>query len=805
MEIMMRTVPRGILLGVGLVAMAALLFEVSLTRIFAVTLWYYFAFLAISLALLGMAVAAVICFLYPNRFIGDSYSKYLTWFSLIFAITTPISIYAHIHLEFTHFTAGASFYLLLAAQIVLLFVPFFAVGMCISIAMFKYGKNIATVYFYDLVGASIGSFLVVPLLTKVSAPAIIFGVSMLSCASAWFFANELNNKRLRSGSAILTLVALALFLGNDFTGLLKISRVKSYRTSQLQEVEDQKIYEKWSPVSRVTVMAPRKSKSSGGEYMRLTYDAGAPTTLHKFDGDLSTLDYLTKSSRQIVHHLKSDSETLVIGSGGGLDVLAALKFNQKKITAVELNPVTYDLVLNRYADYIGRIFHDPRVTLHNHEGRNFVAGTDETYDIIQITMIDSWTGAAAGAFIFNENSLYTKEAISDYMRRLQPDGILAITRYYHWDEAARLTNMMVRHLLDQGITDVDKRMIVTVEKDRKYRRATMLLKNGTFTKKESARTLEVALNGDYPVIYAPFLDVAQFDDGPGSQTIQALINPNLFEGSDRDQIVAEYPRNIKPSTDDRPFFFFMSYLRDAFKQNPDDHAARRLAMPLLYGTFIAFTLIGVLAIFLPLYLSRKADISKAPCRIRNMFYFSMLGVGFMLIEVSLIQRLTVFLGHPTYSFVVVLASMLFASGLGSLASGRWSPSANPTKLIRVLAGIVVLTLFYVLIIYDQFIGLMWLNKTSRILLAVVSIFPPAFLMGMCFPMGIQISRRFHEHLVPWGWGVNGAFSVFASICSLVIALNFGLKITMGIGVFCYFLALLIVVNLKKALPEPLAA
>ena len=198
----------------------------------------------------------------------------------------------------------------------------------------------------------------------------------------------------------------------------------------------------------------------------------------------------------------------------------------------------------------------------------------------------------------------------------------------------------------------------------------------------------------------------------------------------------------------------MVYFRDIFRPNPSDHAARRMALPILYGMFGVFGLFGFLMIILPLGLSKGASLRSTPYRLRLLAYFALLVTGYMLIELSLIQRLTVFLGHPTYSFVVVLTSLLMASGLGSLRSESLSVADHPERLAGVLACITAVGLLYVLVIYDAFTKFMWLAKPLRIALAVFTIMPLGFLMGMCFPGGIQIVRNIQGRLVPWGWGVN---------------------------------------------------
>jgi spermidine synthase len=788
-------VPRSVLAGVGLIALAALLFEVVLTRIFAVTLWYYFGALSISLAMLGMAVAAVLCFLLPTRLVGENAPRSLFVFSLVFVVLVPISVKVHLAIPFTGYEPGdPGFYLGLGVQIAVIFGVFFAAGMCISIALFRHARAVSRVYFFDLVGASVGSLLVVPLLYRFSAPDVVFLVGVFGALAGLCFSRELRKRLVTGVFAALALASAALFVTNEKIDLLEIEAVKSYDSPGMQQHEEAPVFEKWSPVSRVAVFGPRKTES--GEVYNVTNDAGAPTVLRRFNGDFGTMQFLTRDFREIVHHLKKGGHALIIGSAGGTDVLASLVFGREKVTAVEINPVIAELVTTHFADYIGRIFRDPRVTLHVQEGRNFVAGSDEQYDIIQITMIDSWGGAAAGAYIFNENSLYTADAVEDYWEHLEPDGILSISRYYSWAEGLRLTNLFVQHLLSSGIEDVHEHIAVVTEKERGYQRATVLLKKSAFTAGEVALIRNVSAQGHFGLVYAPGLPDGQMLQADDARLYRRLIHPEAYPGTDREKLIANYPRDISPPTDDRPFFFFTTRFRDLLDTTGEEHPARRLALPILYGMFVIFGLFGVLSILVPLRLSRRADITAAPFRMRLLVYFCMLGVGYLLVEISLIQRLTVFLGHPTYSFVVVLTTLLFSSGVGSYVSGWWNRRGTATALVQALAGLIVLLAVYVFVVYDLFISLMALAKTWRIVLAVAVLVPPGLLMGMMFPMGIQIARRAHEHLVPWGWGVNGAFSVFASVCSLVISLNLGLKAGLAIGTLCYLVALAVIWSLR---------
>jgi len=636
----------------------------------------------------------------------------------------------------------------------------------------------------------------VPLLYRWSPLALVFLISAIACAAGVFLLPARHGPGLRAQLTIAIIAAAGLFLVNDSAGILKVRAIKSYRRASLQAPEGDLVLEKWSPISRVAVFRPEGRAHS--ETITVTNDAGAPTLLYRFDGNYAGLGWIRADCRQVVNLLKHGADSLIIGSGGGYDTLAALAFGQKSVTAVEINRVIADLTTGPYAGYIGGIMADPRVRLIVQEGRNFVAASPRRFDIIQITMIDTWSGASAGAYIFNENSLYTKEAIRDYQAHLRPGGILSVTRYYRFDEALRLTNLIVDSLEDAGVRDIQDRVAVVVEQRRGFPWATVLLKNGPFTPGETATILETARKAGYGVVYAPGAPEGTLEPSAYAGIFRALIAPGRYGDRSRAELVDAYPKDIGASTDDRPFFFFMTRLRDTFHVDSREHTARRLAMPILYGMASFLAMMGLVSILAPLALSRRADLRGVHGRSQSLAYFSALGAGFMLIEISLIQRLTIFLGHPSYSFVVVLAGLLFSSGLGSLASDAWNPAGSRRKLLGVLGAILILGLAVVVPMYDQFISLMWLDRFRRILLAVAVIFPMGFLLGMCFPMGIRIARAFHEHLVPWGWGVNGVFSVFASVLSLVIALNFGLKAALLIGLGCYAAAFLVILSLSPA-------
>lgn len=655
--------------------------------------------------------------------------------------------------------------------------------MVITIILFRHRDRAGTLYAFDLAGAAAGSLIVIFLLYRFSGPAIIFGASAFAFLAAAAFSTD----RRRFAPLLFALAAFALLLVNDRTGLLTVRAIKSYATLAGQKGEGRKLFEKWSPVSRVAVFPPIQGEY--GEWMRVTNDAGAPTVLYRASRE--TVASLVRHPQQIVYRLRKGADALIIGSAGGSDVMVALATGQRHVTAVEINPVIGELVTRRFADYIGHVFHHPRVDFHVQEGRNFAAGTSKKFDIIKITMIDSWAGAAAGAYIFNENTLYTYEALEDYYDHLKPNGIISVTRYYRWDEALRWTNTCVEFMRRNGIQKPEQRLIVVREQTRGYRRATVLLKKGLFTSGEIARIVAASQAKHVSIIHAPGVPRQMLDPSSESRAYRLLIN-----GSDdeRNAFVRNYPRVIEPSTDDKPFFFFMDRFGAMFdRKEQDEHPARLLAIPMLYLMLAFFGIVALCTILLPLVIYKRRALQGKRLLV-DMAYFAAIGVGFMLVEISLIHRLTVFLGQPAYSFVVVLSSLLLFAGIGSAVSGFLSiRSGLPSVLALIVAAIVLYGIFT----YDALIELMWLSVTARIATAVALIAPIGFGLGMCFPLAIRQLSRLHEEAIPWAWGINGAFSVFASALSLVIALNLGLKTMLFTGAVCYAAALLVALRWRR--------
>ena len=818
---MMNNLSKVNLAGIGLISFGALLYQICLTRILAVTVWYHFVFLVISLSMLGMSASAMVCFFHWERFTGKKYKEYMALFCILFSILSPLAVYIHLNLNFNGVMLGTSnFYLILAVQLLFFTGVFFSAGMCINIILFEGQSRIGKIYFFDLLGAALGSFLAVPLMYYTSSLAIVFLISAIGLFTAWLFLAKTSSARSKSLLLILLIINIFLFFKNDSWEVLKIHKVKSPFERIFQHKEwNGKIFEKWSPFSRITVFSlPVLENSTKMPRLLVENDAGARTHLFKFEKNYWNIKYFKTivPKFETVYQFKKYGDALIIGSGGGIDVLAALVFQQKSITAVEVNPIIAEIVTKRFADYIGHIFNYPQVKLYVQEGRNFVARSRNKYDTIQITMVDSWTPASFSAYIFNENSLYTKEAIHNYISHLKPAGVLSISRYYFWAEALRLTNTMVECLEENNIRDIQNRIVVIIGPLRKSRIketfsmpplimnpfATVLIKNGPFETREINIIRDFAQQKGSAIVYAPYLSESQMDPSKYASYFRDLILSQSQKQNTRKKLVASYPRDITPSTDDKPFFFFMLRFRDLFNLDSRAHMNFRDSVFLLYKICFLVSLFSILMILVPLYLFDKVDPINKSFPKRNLLYFAFIGLGFMFIELSLIQRLTVFLGQPVYALVVVLSSLLLSGAIGSLTSARLVPLKEVHQLKTILKVIIGLGGFIAFIIYDRLIGLMWLNNIHRILLCIAIIVPLGFMLGMCLPLGMRIIQKWDRRLIVWAWGINGAFSVFGSVMSIILALNFGLKSVFLIGIGCYLVSWMIMKHETKPQTHP---
>jgi hypothetical protein len=799
--------------GLFMVSLSTLMYEILLTRIFSVTMWYHFAFMAISLAMFGMTVGAIWVYLFLNDCSSARAKLECARSSLLFAVSAVVSIMIHCVSPFLpgpSFVAAAT----MALTYVVFSVPFIFSGICVCLALTKFPEQVSKLYSADLAGAASGCVLLIYILKITDAPTALAFVALLASIGAASFAADGGFKGLRH-LAVISVVVFATFgAGNSVLvrgqeSLLRLRWVKG------GEPEARPIYERWNSFSRIAVTGdpnrlenPRSEGVSptypGDRKVRelyLTIDASAETTLTAFDGDFNPLEYLKYDVKNIVHYIRPNSNVLVIGAGGGRDVLAALAFGQRSVRAVEINEDIINAVNGRFGEFTGHLDRNPKVTFVNDEARSYVARQSERFDIIQISFIDTFAATAAGAFTLTENSLYTLEAWKLFLARLSPGGVLSVSRWYSSHlpvQAYRLISLAAAAVKQEGVENprdhiVLVRNVLKPASGPEYWTAgTALVSKLPFSKVDLDSIEEIAKKMHFEIVLSP----------------RSALNSTfstLASGKDPDRLIANFARNLAPPSDDSPFFFNDLRFRDSF--NPQrwyqqDTPPGSNAVIILGTLLVIVTALSILAIAVPLLLTtRKGALQGAT---RHLIFFAAIGLGFMLVEVSQTQRLIVFLGHPTYALSVVLFALLLSSGLGSYSTQRVCSSAlRPSGIARLLLLVVVLSVFGIITPY-ALKALQGFPTTLRILAAVGALFPIGLTMGMAFPLGLKLASSQSSSLTPWLWAINGATSVLASVLAVAIALGAGISAAFWAGVCCYFIAFSAFTWASEKMPHQLA-
>jgi hypothetical protein len=790
---------RSTYLGLFLVTLATLMFEVLLTRIFSVTMWYHFAFMVISIALFGLTVGAIVVYLYPDRFPSDTTSHNMALSSLLFSIAIVASFLFHITMRFSAPGNLVGVLTLLLTYLVVS-IPFFFSGICVTLALTRHSGQVSRLYAADLAGAAAGSILVIAALEITDGPTAVFLVSFIASLGAFTFTFNTKMGRIRQLSALSALLIGLFAIGHTFlvnnqAAVLRITWVKG-------GYEAPPLYEKWNSFSRIHVEGDpvrlEFPKSDGisslvqRQYrvrqLLLKIDAGAATLLTAYDGSLEPLAYLKSDVANLAHFVREDASVLIVGSGGGRDILSAFVFDQNEIVAVELNQDITDAVNQHFGEFTGHLDRDPRVKFINDEARSYLERSPSQYDILQLSLIDTWAATAAGAFVLSENSLYTREAWVVFLDRLNQDGILSVSRWYHNElpgEIYRIAALASRALLDFKVERPADHIVIVRNMQSEDINGpdgigTLLLSKRPFSDQELDILERVSAEAQFDITFSP----------------RGTSDPNLakiLSGQDPYQVARSFPINIAPPTDDSPFFFQMLRLRDMYDQAlwSQGRASSNMRAVYILGSLLMITAgLTIAFILLPLSLSTRRGNKEQRLKDISPFfvYFLGIGLGFILVEISMLQRLTIFLGHPTFSLSVVLFSLLLSTGAGSYLTRHIQPfEANRKGMIRL--GVLLLVVLLSGIVTPPVIETFRAAVTPvRILVAVAILVPLGITMGMAFPLGMKTASIRAQRFTPWFWGINGAASVCGSVLAVVLALTFSISFSYWTGLASYILA-----------------
>ena len=761
--------------GLAATSLATLLLELALTRVFSVVYYYHFAFLAISIALFGLGAGGVFSYVIAG-WRGSLYEK-LGVLAAVDALALVLCLW------FLLERTGHMSTLELAGAYFVAAIPFLLSGAIISLIIAETIERVNRVYFFDLLGAAGGCAVLVPLLNWVGGPGTILVAALLFAVTAAIWFHLAHAPRGRVIAVVLGLLIVSLITYNAKSSVIDVKYAKG------QALTDEE-FVKWNSFSRIAL----KPEPNGGGMKSIVIDADAATGVANFDfAHLSPQQRfdLTYQGPGIPYVLRPGAKTLVIGPGGGWDVSRALASGSKDVTGVEINPIIANVIMRqRYPGYSNYLYFRPEVKIVVEDGRSFVRRSPEHYQVLQATLVDTWASTAAGAFALSENNLYTTNAFVDYLSHLTPDGIMAFTRWGFKPprESLRVVALADAALKQLGQTDAAKNVVVVREYPQNLKawgsRDTILVSRNPFSQADIEKLESAVKTANIELVYYP-----------GTQTLSAfrdlLLAPNLKRFFD------SYEFDVRPVSDDRPFFFYTVQPRDLWQFVL--HASRQTAdykvnsaLPVLFG-LVGISLIATVVMLSlpPLVLGQRLPREKGSAR--ALVFFICIGAGYILIQVALIQKFVLFLGHPTYALTVIIFSMLLFSGAGSFFSKRFV-GANVARLSRVMALIIAAIFILSAVVTPIAESGVALPFPVKVLVSVALIGPLGFVMGMPFPTGLTLLENVMPACIRWAWAINAASSVMGSAAAMFLAIYLGLKLTLIIGGLFYAGAWLSAVN-----------
>jgi len=770
-----------LLAAVSLTSFSALLLELGLTRLFSVVLFYHFAFLAISVALLGLGAGGVFAYLWRNwltRFRTHALAATLcTVNAVLIFLALEVVLHVPVSLELTHWN-----FLRLSAIYLASAVPFFFTGLIFSVVFARETSHITRLYGADLLGGASACLAVVPLLNWIGGPNAILFAALISAVAAITWSRDRSEGTSPVARWRLPWIAaaalLALIILNHSGRLLDIIYAKGILRDR-SWVE----FSKWNAISRVEV-------DRQGDAKVVVIDADASTyimnaDLRQWHGSEWEKD-LMSAPPALANVLRPHGDYAIIGPGGGVDVLRAVANGSPNVTGIEINPIIATTVMRgRYADYSYHLYERPEVHMHVTDGRSFIRNSRVQYDVIQMTLVDTWASTAAGAFALSENNLYTANAFREYFEHLKPDGMIAITRWEFRQprEALRVVSVAMEALHQLGVANPAAHFIVVSEGelDEDGIPVVVLAKKSAFTAEELDAVKQHLENyDDLKPLYLP--------SDPGDNPFSRLIAAN-----DPWSFANSYPYNVSPVSDNAPFFFFTLKPAQTLTQGSLRQAIDwkvNLGVVVL-GMVLLISVAAVLVFLIVPMLFAGRPSSR---RWLSLFYFVALGLGYILVEIAFIQRFVLFLGHPTYALTVVIFLLLLSSGAGSVISRRWlSRPALVWKPLLLLAAAICL---YVLVLPSLLGVMVGLPFPVKLAVSALILVPLGIAMGMPFPTGLRSlasspAPQFPadpSNAVEWAWAMNAAASVLGSVLAMVIAINWGLNVTLACGAIAYLAA-----------------
>ncbi len=752
-------------------------YEIIFVSIFNYIQWHNLTSIIISLALFGFGVSGTVIRILKNK-IDKSYEKYFNIAVCSFPVSFIISFMAYKAIPFNPFELLVNLRqpLFVFLKFIILSFPFLSGASIICLSFIKYQIN--KIYFYNLVGSGLAGIFIITFSYFCHPFKILFIIISLSFTIG-FFINFKKKLAFLFFGAFSLIILISFGLTAEYFNLLKLSQYKSLAKT-LNLPESKILSERYSPLGITQVVNAEGFRYTSGlslitpfnipEQLALFNNGEVISSITKYDKNNKNIRYLKYlSSAAGYEALKNKNSVLIIGSGGGEGILKSILYDFNKIEGLEINSNIVNLMKNRFTDYSGNIYNKNNVNIINKEARGYIKTTTKKYNLINMDQIDSYSTASSGIYALNESYLYTEEAIIDFYKKLLPSGILSITR---WMVTPPRDNLKLFSIIHSALKKFDikkpKNHIIVI---RSLQTVTTLISKNGFSVQQ--------INGIKSFCNKRLFDICFYPGINEKETNRfiKLKSPifytsiiNIFSEKKKEYI-QNYLFDIKTTTDNRPYYynFFKPKSLDYILKNRSPITEWGYLLLVVFLIFI--TILSFVLILLPIYIL-KERLKKN--KITIFMYFSLIAVGYFFVEMPLIQKLILFLSHPTYSLSIIISSLLISSGIGSYYSNKIF-KRNKRIFVSVAIIIVLLLLYnFVLfqLIYDNFINY---NILLKIFLTVGLIFPLGFFMGIPFPQGLQRIKENSGIHLPWAWGINGFFSVIsiltASICSILFGFN----------------------------------
>ena len=788
--------------AIALLSAAALGYEVLLMRLFSIIQWHHFAYMMISVALLGYGAA--------GAFVTLAQRPLLARFPAVFATAAGLFGLTALLAFLTAQTVGFNALEMLwdprqwgrlALIYALLIVPFFCAAVALCLSFSRFPAHIPRLYAADITGAALGGLGIVGLLLILRPEIALRGIAVAGLAAGAWAAWQEHQRRRVAGFLLAALGIVAL--PATWTAL-QPSPYKAL-TQTLHVAGARVAAEASSPLGVVTVVenstipfryAPGLSLMATVEpppQLALFTDGDGSTVVNRFDGRWEPLAYLDFLTSALPYHLLEQPAVLILGAGGGTDLLQALMLGARTVDAVELNSQVVALVEEQFGAFSGRPYHWSGVQRHIGEARGFVEASATRFDLIQVALLDAFAATAAGLHGLAESYLYTVEALGVYLDHLQPGGLLALTRWVTLPprDALKLFATAIAALEAQGVADPGAQLVMI----RGWKTTTLLVKNGPFSPAEIAAVEAFCTARAFDPVWYPGLSPTAVN------RYNILDQPYFHEGvtallsAQRADFMERYKFALQPATDDRPYFFHF-FRWDTLAEILALKERGGLSLlewgyPVVVATLVQALVFSLALTILPLwlFLRREPAINEPVGSVA--LYFMSLGLAFMFVEIAFIQKFILFLSHPVYAVAVVLTAFLLFAGLGSRIAERFRAAGASRRAVGWAAVTIAgLALLYVLALPPIFRQWMGLADGLKIGLSVLLIAPLAFAMGMPFPLGLARVAERNPALTPWAWALNGLTSVVGAVAATLLAIHWGFNAVVFIAAGLYLLAAL---------------